>query len=525
MSRPRSCSLLHRATRMLAVVLVISCGSQTSPASIDDGEDAGSSAGSSTGSSASATDPASGSDGSTGGGDASTGSTGGEPPPGALSCDSPPQFVPEAEPAIVALKQAATFFREQVATHDGYVWRYTEDLALRWGEGDATVDQIWVQPPGTPAVAMAYLQAYHATCDAYYLEAAHASATALLYGQLRSGGWEKAIDFDPNGSLSADYRNGMGTGKNNSQLDDDTSQAVIRLLSRLDAAMGHTDPALEEAVGYALDRMLANGQYANGGFGQIWTDDPVEARPVMQAHYYDGPYPDTYPGGDYWWHYTLNDAIPGTLTGALVAAYEVYGEQAWHDALIDLGGFLLLAQMPDPQPAWAQQYDAQMRPAWARRFEPPAVTGWESQDAMEALIAIAEFTGDPAWLTPVPEALAYLEQSLLVDGQLARFYELETNTPLYMTSDYELTYDDSDLPTHYGFKQPSRLPAIEAEYERVLDGEPVQPPSWESMHGEVQVVIDALDDQGRWVQDGEIHSATFNTNVELLAAFIAAARI
>ena len=92
---------------------------------------------------------------------------------------------------------------------------------------------------------------------------AHASATALLYGQLRSGGWEKAIDFDPNGSLSAEYRNGMGSGKNNSQLDDDTSQSVIRLLSRLDAAMGHTDPALEEAVGYALDRMLAE-QLRNG---------------------------------------------------------------------------------------------------------------------------------------------------------------------------------------------------------------------------------------------------------------------
>jgi hypothetical protein len=248
-------------------------------------------------------------------------------------------------------------------------------------------------------------------------------------------------------------------------------------------------------------------------------------RPVIEAQYYDGPYPDTYPGGDYWWHYTLNDAIPGTLAGALAAAYEVYGRDEYRDALVELGGFLLLSQMPDPQPAWAQQYDADMHPAWARRFEPPAVTGWESQDALEALIAIAELTQDDAWLAPLPEALAYLEHSLLPDGRVARFYELETNTPLYMTSDYELTYDDSDLPTHYGFKQPSRLPEIEAEYERVANGEPVTPPTWQALQGDVAVVIDALDDQGRWVEDGEILSATFNTNVELLAAFIAAARI
>jgi hypothetical protein len=53
----------------------------------------------------------------------------------------------------------------------------------------------------------------------------------------------------------------------------------------------------------------------------------------------------------------------------------------------------------------------------------------------------------------------------------------------------------------------------------------VQAPSWQALQAEAQVVIDALDDEGRWVEDGEIRSLTFNTNVELLAAFIAAARI
>ena len=45
------------------------------------------------------------------------------------------------------------------------------------------------------------------------------------------------------------------------------------------------------------------------------------------------------------------------------------------------GDFILLAQMPEPQPAWAQQYNARMEPAWARRFEPASITGGESVGA------------------------------------------------------------------------------------------------------------------------------------------------
>lgn len=62
-------------------------------------------------------------------------------------------------------------------------------------------------------------------------------------------------------------------------------------------------------------------------------------------------------------------------------------------------------------------------------------------------------TGGRKYLAPIPRALAYLKASQLPDGLLARFYELKTNKPLYFTKDYQLTHDDSDVPTHYGFKQ------------------------------------------------------------------------
>lgn len=44
----------------------------------------------------------------------------------------------------------------------------------------------------------------------------------------------------------------------------------------------------------------------------------------------------------------------------------------------------------------------------------------------------------------------FLRGSLRPEGRLSRYYELQTNTPLYMTHDYQLTNDDSKPQEHYG---------------------------------------------------------------------------
>ena len=90
--------------------------------------------------------------------------------------------------AKAGLRKACGFFRDKVSTEGGYLWRYSADLKLREGEGKATATQIWVQPPGTPSVGMAWLEAYRATGDRYYLDGAVAAAHALVRGQLYSGG-------------------------------------------------------------------------------------------------------------------------------------------------------------------------------------------------------------------------------------------------------------------------------------------------------------------------------------------------
>jgi len=199
--------------------------------------------------------------------------------------------------------------------------------------------------------------------------------------------------------------------------------------------------------------------------------------------------------------------------------------------------------MPDPQAAWAQQYNANMQPAWARRFEPASITGGESQGVLRTLMAVYRETGDKKYLRPIPRALKYLRSSQLPNGQLARFYELKTNRPLYFTKNYELTYNDDDMPTHYGFKVGSKLDAIQAEYARLIKADPASlkprssTPSYkmsQSLANQTQQVVESMDARGAWPEEGRlranddfkgkhiISTQTFIKNVGILSKFIAA---
>jgi Pectic acid lyase len=442
--------------------------------------------------------------------------------------------------ALATLRKAAEYYRGNMALRGGYVYYYSPDLKVRWGEGPATPTQIWVQPPGTPTVGLAYLAAYRATQDRFYLDAARAAGEALMYGQLKSGGWQNCIDFDPAGRVNL-YRNGHGGGANNSTLDDGISQTTIRFMARLDEALEFKDSAVHESASLALDALL-KAQFPNGAFPQIWTG-PVADVPLMQASYPNYDWRTEGKVKDYWNMYTLNDGLAGTVSETLLAAADVYKDAKYTAALKRLGDFLLLAQMPDPQPAWAQQYSRDMQPIWARRFEPAAVTGGESQDALETLLKIYRTTGDKKYLEPIPRALAYLRKSLLPDGRLARYYELKSNRPLYMTrrgDDYSLTYDDSKLPDHYGWKVDSRLVAIEAEYRTIAAGRerPNKTPALVELRRAAREIIQSVDADGRWVStfageqlvgqpkfkpgDRYINSAVFSRNLETLSQFLAA---
>lgn len=437
--------------------------------------------------------------------------------------------------ALQAMKAAVRYYREKVASHGGYVYYYTDDLKQRWGEGKADQDTVFVQPPGTPTVGMAYLQAHAATADPYYLDAARETAQSLVEGQLQSGGWTQVIHFSPARRMGK-YRHRKGGDWNASSLDDGQTQAALQFLMRADQALGFKNERIHEAAGYALDALL-KAQFANGGFPQVWTG-PVEHRPPAQARFPDYDWKTEGRIKNYWDQYTLNDDLAGTVSDTLITAHQVYGEERCKSALERLGDFLILAQMPTPQPGWCQQYNGEMVPIWARKFEPPAISGSESQDAMETLIKISRYTGQSKYLKPIPSALEYFtNKCLLSDGRVARFYEFKTNKPLYMDQAYQLTYDDSNVPSHYGWKRAAHFKEIERVYQEAKQGVPAKEPQVKPTAERVREIVRRLDGQGRWVETyaGEplvgqpkfelgfryVSSDVFSRNVATLAEYVA----
>jgi hypothetical protein len=404
-----------------------------------------------------------------------------------------------------------------------------------------------VQPPGTPSVGLAYLAAYEATGDRYYLESARESATALVKGQLRSGGWDYRIEFDPKLRENYPYRveKNNAKGRNVSTLDDNTTQSALRLLMRVDVALKREDRAIHEATLFALESLL-KAQYPNGAWPQRFDSFPDPDRFPIKKASYPATWSRTFPGKDYKSFYTFNDNSLADVIDVMLEAERLYGDRKYRQGAEKAGDFILLAQMPDPQPGWAQQYDADMHPAWARKFEPPSITGGESQNLMRTLMTLYRETGQKKYLDPIPRALEYYKRSLLPDGKLARFYELKTNKPLYFTKDYQLVYRDNNLPTHYGFKISSKLDTLARDHDRLKQLSPEElkarpkkgkPSVTEALMAQVKSVLAAMDEQGRWIDDGKLRSQgdddttkrildsrTYIKNIGVLSSYLAATR-
>ncbi len=436
-----------------------------------------------------------------------------------------------------ALLKAARFFGDQVSDHGGYLYFYSGDLKLREAEGIPPRGVGWVQPPGTPAIGEAFLDAWTATKEEILLTYARACAEALIQGQLESGGWDHSFDLDRERRAGQGYR-GEKRGKKastQSSLDDDITTAALRFLMRFDEAT--KDPRAHEAASLGLKAVLA-AQYPNGAWYQWWKEWP---QPKRESEYPIKPaeYPDTWlREWDNKWtgRYFLNDNVAVNVITTLLLAHELYGEEQYLSAARRGGDFLILAQMPSPQPAWAQQYDPAMHPVWDRKFEPPAVCSRESERVLLGLIRLYHYTGDTKYLQPHDRAIDYLKSCALPDGRLPRYRELRTNKPLYFEVKdkmYHLTYDDSKLPKHYGFKVESILPFVQQQLTSARQHR--DPKNWLILEPEasptpsVADVIAALDSRGAWVEKGHldqleitpdsgiISCATFIRNLGILA--------
>ena len=466
------------------------------------------------------------------------------------------------EPAEVreSLERAVNFFRTQAAVHGGYVYQYSSDLSKREGEGAVGPDTVWIEPPGTPAVGQAYLTAYQYSQDSQLLEAAKEVAQALIWGQLESGGWDNQIEFAPEQRRKYRYRNsdglpvakdGESTSKkrNTTTFDDNKSQSACRFLMNLDQVLGFKEAEIHEAAIYALNA-FSKVQYPNGAWPQRYSQFmTAEIEHVSLQASFPEDWSREYPAKKYGEYYTLNDRSICDTVLLMLDAWLIYEDPNYLASAQRGGDFLILAQLPAPQPGWAQQYDQQMHPAWARKFEPPAVTGGESQAVMETLMSLyrrlAVHQEDAAkYLGPLPSALEYYRRSQLPNGKLARFYEIKTNRPLFFDRDYNLTYRDDDLPTHYSFIVTSKLDRLQRQYDELLSTPveklkqpgPARIPERSSASArKVTQILDQMDSRGAWVEKGRlkyygqeddtaevISSKTFSENIIALAAWLGA---
>lgn len=442
---------------------------------------------------------------------------------------------PDVEAAMV---KAATFFRGELSVEGSYVWKYNpSNLAERKGEGKTTLSQGWTEPPGTPAVGLAYLAAFKATGQQFFLDASLETARALVRTQLESGGWRALLEFDPEARQSWCYRADKGKGrpdcgaiegnkrKNSTSPDDNKSQSSLMFLVRLDDELSGSAGDVREAAIYGLDKFV-DAQYPNGAWPHRLDSGVLEKLTSSASR---SSYPENWsrtyvkPKGEL---YLTNDHLVRDVVRMLLLAYDVYGEQAYLAAARRGGEFLLSAQMPEPQPGWAQIYNGDLQPIWGRPFEPPSIASNETAGSIQALLELYEVTGKARYLDGAASAALWLEHSRLPDNQWARFYELETNKPLYVDNDYQITYSDDDLPDHYRFVGQFDIKTVLENYRNVADNGGVTSDQARACQApnkaDVDGFIKAMDEDGRWIEDDTIKSDTFVKRLAAMACFLAA---
>ncbi|MEM9281263.1 MAG: pectate lyase [Verrucomicrobiota bacterium] len=449
---------------------------------------------------------------------------------------------PDGKLVLDAMTKATEFARQHLSVGGGYASQWTRDSYEGITEHNQSETVISIQPHGTTTLGLAFVRAFTATSEPVFLEAALETANALAACQLSSGGWDSDFDFAPDQisryHLRRDLRAGdsePGKRRHLSTLDDNKTQSALLFLIELNA-MRPFEPGseLEDTLNYGIKSLL-EAQSPSGAWPQKF-DGPSSEVTAAERASFPKEWPRQWPNEKYYRYDTLNDGNLLQIVRVLIRAHDAMGDQACLAAAIKAGQFLIRAQLPDPQPAWAQQYTDRLQPAWARKFEPPALSSVESFGAIETLMELWIATGDEAFLDPIARALTWLEKSQLDDGRWARFYEMETNQPLYFNSNYELTYDDDDLPTHYGFKIDAKFgrkiervrKQLTKSREKITEerSDPEDADEWSrearSLASEVTEALDTLSNDGYWVRDGKIDARTFVDYLTSMARYLEA---
>ena len=305
---------------------------------------------------------------------------------------------------------------------------------------------------------------------------ARAIADSVLQYQSPQGGWPKNTDLARPPRSPGDVPP-PGSGLANT-IDNGGTTLPMRLLARMTQATG--DGRYRESFLWGVDYLLA-AQYPNGGWPQFW--------PLRKGYYS---------------HITYND---GAMMRVMELLRDVAGGEAPYDFVdaerrqraadaVALGVECILKTqiIQDGRPtAWCAQHDAvTLQPAWARAYEPPSLSGAESVGVVRFLMSIdeppeeviASIEGAVAWFRSVQMEGVRLqrvenddgrrERKLVADPNApplwARFYELETNRPLYLDRDslFRYNYNEISYERRSGYSYLGNWPRslLEREYPR-----------------------------------------------------------
>jgi hypothetical protein len=365
------------------------------------------------------------------------------------------------------MRRATDYMVEHVADHGGYVWSYLPDLSRRWGEMEAEPGMIWVQAPGTATMGHLFLDAFNATGDALYYDAAARAADALIAGQHRSGGWNYFVHAGGPVAARRWYerigRNGWRLEEfqhysDNATFDDagtaETMQLLLRLyMVRHDARFR---PPLDRAIAFVL-----RSQYPNGGWPQRYPFDP------------------RYPG--YQRYITFNDDVAKENIRFLIMAGQALDRPELLVAARRGMEIFLTTQGRGRQAGWGLQYDLRLNVAAARTYEPRAFVTHTTATNIEQLMDFYRLTGERRFLARIPDALVWLRSVQLPDGvgppdrRFPTFVEVGTNRAIYnhrrgsnvVNGLYYQDHDPARPIAHYSQFRAVDLVGLYSRYDRL----------------------------------------------------------
>jgi PelA/Pel-15E family pectate lyase len=347
----------------------------------------------------------------------------------AIAVASPRAQQPDRTQVVAAMKRATTFMVEKVANKGGYVWSYLPDMTRRWGEMEATPTMIWIQPPGTPSMGHLFLDAYHATADDYYYRAAEQVASALMFAQHPSGGWNYIADFAGEASLRKWYDT---IGKNawrleefqhyygNATFDDAGTAEAAKFFLRL--YVEKKDPKYKAPLDKAI-KFVVDSQYPIGVWPQRFPKAPAAGLHGLP---------------DYTSYATFNDDVAAENMDFLLMCYQAFGDEQLIDPIIRGMNAFIATQLGPPQPGWGLQHTLDLQPSGARTYEPRALATHTTAGNIGLLIRFYRLTGETKYLARIPEVLDWLDKLRLPPGIAPpgrthpTFVELGTNEPLYV---------------------------------------------------------------------------------------------